>query len=240
MSNVFRNIRKKLASENNFQSYLRYAIGEVVLVVVGILIALSINNWNDHRKDVVKEKELLLSLRSNLMINTDILKTDMKQYQSYSNDCDSILKAIKFKNLEMDSLPYYFHYARLPFNIKLSYAGYESLKSIGFDIIYNNTLRNEIINLFEFTYSETTDKLNTAFSNNAPFIETYFTSNFENTLSGITENPNNLNKVINDPLFKNIISLKKNLFGWSSYLANSCNKENVRVIQLINDELNKM
>ena len=47
MIKFFRNIRKALLAENKFTKYLMYAIGEIVLVVIGILIALSINNWNE-------------------------------------------------------------------------------------------------------------------------------------------------------------------------------------------------
>ncbi len=46
---IFRNIRQKLASENKVMAYLRYAIGEIILVVLGILIALQVNNWNANR-----------------------------------------------------------------------------------------------------------------------------------------------------------------------------------------------
>ena len=46
MLKIFRNIRKQLLSENKTFQYLKYAFGEIVLVVIGILIALSINNWN--------------------------------------------------------------------------------------------------------------------------------------------------------------------------------------------------
>jgi hypothetical protein len=51
MINFFRKTRKKLADDNKFFKYSRYAIGEIILVVVGILIALSINNWNQNRKN---------------------------------------------------------------------------------------------------------------------------------------------------------------------------------------------
>ena len=50
MLRFFRNIRKELAAENKVTAYLRYAIGEIILVVIGILIALQINNWNERRK----------------------------------------------------------------------------------------------------------------------------------------------------------------------------------------------
>ena len=53
---LFRNIRFKLATENKAFGYMRYAIGEIVLVVIGILIALQINNWNTYQKDRRMEK----------------------------------------------------------------------------------------------------------------------------------------------------------------------------------------
>ena len=56
---IFRNVRQQLAAENKVMAYLRYAIGEILLVVIGILIALQINNWNEHRKENVKIKTYL-------------------------------------------------------------------------------------------------------------------------------------------------------------------------------------
>ena len=49
MINFFRKIRKQFADDNKPVKYMRYAIGEILLVVIGILIALSINNWNQKR-----------------------------------------------------------------------------------------------------------------------------------------------------------------------------------------------
>ena len=50
MTPFFRRIRHKLANDNQFLKYSRYAIGEIILVVIGILIALQINNWNEERQ----------------------------------------------------------------------------------------------------------------------------------------------------------------------------------------------
>ncbi len=60
MINFFRKKRKKMADDNKALKYTRYAIGEIVLVVIGILIALSINNWNEHRK-IKNEEQVLIS-----------------------------------------------------------------------------------------------------------------------------------------------------------------------------------
>ena len=48
---IFRKIRQKLLTENKFSKYLIYALGEIVLVVIGILIALQINNWNQSKQE---------------------------------------------------------------------------------------------------------------------------------------------------------------------------------------------
>mgnify|MGYP006883062512 CR=1 FL=1 len=67
---LFRKIRQQLLKENKFTKYFLYAIGEVVLVVIGILIALQINNNNDLRKARVKEVHYLKNIKTDLQINT--------------------------------------------------------------------------------------------------------------------------------------------------------------------------
>jgi len=62
MIGFFRRIRKKLADDNKFLKYSRYAIGEIFLVVIGILIALQINNWNEHRKLLLNEQDFYKKL----------------------------------------------------------------------------------------------------------------------------------------------------------------------------------
>ena len=69
MINFFRRIRKKLADDNKPLKYMRYAIGEIVLVVIGILIALQVNNWNEHQKVIKAEKEILKNLNQEFQSN---------------------------------------------------------------------------------------------------------------------------------------------------------------------------
>src|SRR5210317_368566 len=66
MIKFFRNIRQNLIMENKTGKYLKYAIGEIVLVVIGILIALQINNWNEENKDIEQEKVYLKNLKEDL------------------------------------------------------------------------------------------------------------------------------------------------------------------------------
>lgn len=78
MIKFFRHIRQRLLSENKFSKYLIYAIGEIVLVVIGILIALQINNWNENRKNEDLEIAYLKGIQSNLVNDIDELERHFK------------------------------------------------------------------------------------------------------------------------------------------------------------------
>jgi len=81
MIKFFRKIRQKMLTENKFGKYLTYAIGEIILVVIGILIALSINNWNENRKNSIEEKAIL----ENLIENLNLSKIQSEQLISEEN-----------------------------------------------------------------------------------------------------------------------------------------------------------
>ena len=74
MIKFFRKIRQHLLSENKFSKYLLYAVGEIILVVIGILIALQINNWNENRKTNIKIKNSLIALKSDLTQDTLLIR----------------------------------------------------------------------------------------------------------------------------------------------------------------------
>ena len=70
MFHFFKNIRRHLANENKFLHYSRYAIGEIVLVMVGILLALQVNNWNESRKQEKVKNEYFLNIKNDLIVDT--------------------------------------------------------------------------------------------------------------------------------------------------------------------------
>jgi len=73
MIKFFRRIRQTLIMENKTSKYLKYAIGEIVLVVIGILLALQVNNWNENRKSKLRKDNLLKSLQVEFEQNLDQL-----------------------------------------------------------------------------------------------------------------------------------------------------------------------
>ena len=78
MINFFRKIRKQLLTQNKISKYLLYAVGEIVLVVIGILIALSINNWNEDRKARKSEKQILISIAEDFNSNLKSLENSLE------------------------------------------------------------------------------------------------------------------------------------------------------------------
>ncbi|MFT5762098.1 MAG: hypothetical protein ACI8WA_001222, partial [Polaribacter sp.] len=75
MIKFFRKIRYDLMEKNKTGKYLKYAIGEIILVVVGILIALQINNWNAEKKTAITELKILEVMQKNL--NSDLRDIDI-------------------------------------------------------------------------------------------------------------------------------------------------------------------
>lgn len=137
MINFFRKIRQRTLIKNKFLKYLTYAIGEIILVVIGILIALAINNWNENRKDSIEEKAILESLlenlklsklQSELLINEEkVLKRDLIQILGItSSDSKTNFKIISdstFKNAVWDlqsDIPTFNAYNNLKSTNKLS------------------------------------------------------------------------------------------------------------------------
>jgi len=81
MIKFFRKIRQKMLTENKFSKYLLYAIGEIVLVVIGILIALSINNWNQEKKSLEKTNLLLTQVLKELAFNINKANSVIERYR---------------------------------------------------------------------------------------------------------------------------------------------------------------
>ena len=82
MIKFFRHIRKNLLMENKTSKYFKYAIGEIILVVIGILIALQINNWNETLKQERNALELCKRLLEETTTNINIIKEDIKRHDS--------------------------------------------------------------------------------------------------------------------------------------------------------------
>ncbi len=158
MLNFFRKIRQRLLSENKFSKYLIYAIGEIILVVIGILIALQINNWNEKRK----EKESLHAIYD-LVIND--LESDLEnipEILKYNNNKAPLLKHIIKGNLSQNDYISNNDYYNLiggseDYNLKTK--GYEQLRHFNGSDFSSNEVQIKINDFYE-KYDTRLDALN--------------------------------------------------------------------------------
>jgi len=139
MIKFFRKIRQNLLTENKFSKYLLYAVGEIILVVIGILIALQINNWNQERKNQKLKVFYMNSIVNDLVkdtldINriTHIQITDNEATKKYLNrilNSSSTIDTII--NIARNEFNYYFQvkrdYANNTFNTLISTGNIELL-----------------------------------------------------------------------------------------------------------------
>lgn len=116
MIKLFRHIRKSLLEQNKMGKYFRYAIGEILLVVIGILIALQINNWNQRRIALEEETQILANLKSEfeqnkkelgnaIAMNENLMKTG-RYIMSLIGEDEEVIRSINTDSLLFQSFEY--------------------------------------------------------------------------------------------------------------------------------------
>ncbi len=154
MIKFFRKIRQKMLTENKFSKYLIYAIGEIVLVVIGILIALQINNWNENKTKTKKEIFHLENILSNLqddlknqispciektgnqILGYDLLKSGFYEKNNISNDS---IRRLLFQFLSQ-------------WDLVLNTVAFDNLKSTGMDILSNDSIKSKLLTIYGNDY----------------------------------------------------------------------------------------
>jgi len=146
----FRRLRKQLADDNKPLKYLRYAIGEIALVVIGILIALSINNWNEERKDELLEKKYLESIKKELEINTKTANSE-KQFNDFQiQNVHVILDCLDNKcTHDQTKLAVAINHIEFQTTVNYTKNVWNELYATGnIGIIKNDSIKNNLVDLY--------------------------------------------------------------------------------------------
>jgi len=212
MIKFFRHIRQNLLSEKQTSKYFKYAIGEIVLVVIGILIALQINNWNEKRKNENKITIVLKEIQKDL--EEDIVKS--KALFTYYNKRDSIIQLALDNKLTRENYlsanNYEFIYVAMnAFHLKIHDNGYKKLTD-NIDNIpekYQELISplNEIyiynkyeIDKFDIRIDKVTDRLIDKLADSKPW---YYSLN-----KNISDDA--IHFFLNDSLYKNDLDIYRN------------------------------
>ena len=241
MIKFFRKIRQNLLMENKTGKYFKYAIGEIILVVIGILIALQINNWNNNRIEHKIETNILSEILVNLEKDVINLNSKISYNDKKAKLNKDVLEHLEQKTPLTDSLKW--SYARIlgRGNFEPITVAYENLKSKGIDIIHNDSIRIAISELYDFKYFYLTEDLRTDYVHVRAMHETEAYKNIKTKLRlDFTQQraePVNLAETQNNIYFQEAL---KQAIGFYSYMNNTYKrgiKENLEVQKQIKNEL---
>ncbi len=108
MINFFRKIRRDLIANSKSYKYFKYAIGEIILVVIGILIALQINTWNEERKAQIQFDNLIEKVQKELLVNIKKCNLIIENYSLFDSLYSNVInKKVTYNDYESDSLGVY-------------------------------------------------------------------------------------------------------------------------------------
>jgi hypothetical protein len=191
MIKLFRKIRQKLLQEGMVINYLKYAIGEIFLVVIGILIALSINNWNEANKNAKREHAFLTNLQQDLRsdsLRLKEIKERLKIAVSYKRVFESRMKG---NVTDPDSLNAHF---LMQYNLLIDFVPnsttVDELSNNGLNLISSPSLRRQIVTLYN-TYDDLILKLKIG-QEKGQSVVNYASQKLENINSPTTDEIRNL------------------------------------------------
>lgn len=211
MISVFKTIRHKLSNERKFFQYARYAIGEILLIVIGILLALYLNNLNEKENIRQNEIKVLMEISSNLDGSISAFERTIQTEKDYLAFNKKILEHFEERlpydpAMDMAFGTYFWTISTNPVT-----GAYEHLKEKGLDLIESDTLRQSISFLFESEFTilkEENEFWSNSFQQNIsyPYHVKHFRKYFpENNASNYEyARPVNYSELREDPYFLNI------------------------------------
>jgi hypothetical protein len=150
MIKFFRKIRHQFLNENKFSKYFLYALGEIALVMIGILLALQVNNWNEGQKDRAKEETYLLRLHNDLVADTIYLGSRRERaVQGRAQIYQFIHEIYNTQKTEEDFIRLFALQSFEASSLVMQTSTFEELKNTGLiSIIQNQQLKIAMIDLY--------------------------------------------------------------------------------------------
>jgi len=247
MMKLFKQIRHGLIDKTGKPAlptgrYLKYALGEIFLVVIGIWIALQINNWNEYRKERIVERTILTNIKDALISDLEnTFKSQLNNTRETLLATETILPAFENKQIVKDSIKYAYLISVRNFNPMT--IPYKFLESKGFDVIQNEQLKFAISKIYDLEYSNIVYMLNNYHENINSYARPYVRENFQFRRYGLPLSeryiPFDHSKLFQDPQFLNIATtLNTNNRILLNFLLDTAT-EVKKLITMIEEELEK-
>ena len=224
MIHIFRRIRQKMLTENKFSRYLLYALGEIFLVIIGILIALQINNWNDKRIDKNQLNTSLHSMIEELNRNNQFLKTEKEDKQKRLLILNNF-KGTASKDQELKQIVFAMSDEIKSKEFTTVYSSLKEEKKIR--LIQSQELRDQITTFYEYELASIREANTWHEKFVAENIDPYILEHiplFDSNETNLSE----FNELLKQSKFKNILTTQKMIY--EGYIAS-----NEKVTRLASD-----
>lgn len=239
MIKFFRNIRQNLLMENKTGKYLKYAIGEIVLVVIGILIALQINNWSEDRKKDLLEISVLKELKRNLtddikdinantdfhkraLVSSKVISNVMKNQLPYNDSLDTHFTSIFIVPLFLETR-----------------TAYGQIKNIGTSLVKTDSLREQIVDLYERKYYYLKNWVESERRQSSDDIHGLYRNEFSSIDFFGGSHPINYEKLIKNQVYINYVNHNTTLSEYTLRQYNISKQVAGNIIKMIDLELDK-
>ncbi len=217
MIKFFRHIRKDLMEKNKTGKYLKYAIGEIVLVMIGILLALQVNNWNNDRIQKKKEADYIEHIHKEFLMNKAQLDSANSYHSRVYTNANKILDLLPIdpNAINKDSLSFYITETFHNWTFNPQQSTINSLTNTSsFDIISNLELRELLQNWDELVKDYNEEEIISkaySFNDYFPYLRKHIS--FKNVVNSdnIFYNPNIDVAFLNDLEFENAIAFRREL-----------------------------
>ena len=147
MLRFFSSIRHSLLKEGKTVKYIKYAVGEILLIVIGIMIALQLNNWNEARKLKDQEKVILAEIHEEFLMNKEAWENNFSVYEIAHTKLGELIRAfpLDLETVDLDDLAETLDAAHSNRDYDGTTTSIDKLKSASFDILSNEELRTLLL-----------------------------------------------------------------------------------------------
>jgi Asp-tRNA(Asn)/Glu-tRNA(Gln) amidotransferase A subunit family amidase len=218
----------------------RHAVGELLLIVAGILIALAISDWNDRRIQRQGELALLVEVRTALQADLAALESNLETFREAESRIEQLAQVLR------EAPPYESALDRLfgaVYGIRvtnLNTAAYDTLRSVGFQSISNHRLRLGIAEVYDHYYERLTEEHEIEFQITIDMLRPYYLRHFTALSFWESATPIDYDAVVADTYFKNMIDYRLAALRSNQLASYALAAGEIRsVLELIDEELDR-
>lgn len=241
MIKFFRKIRRKLLTDNKLGRYLIYAIGEIALVMIGILLAFQANQWKEDKTEQELEIKLITEIQNGLKSDLIDVKINHEWQKNILKNQYIVIDWLQ-SDLEFnDSITYHFSMATKRTSFLVSKAPFESLKEFGLNRVSNDSIKHKIIRLYDVLYPQYEKVISMYYIQDEKLFDAginYF-EDWNMSPTVFTNRPINISELKAD---RSVLMRFKNLTNYNMYLVATNSKMEkllIEIIDLIELELKK-